>query len=363
MRVLYDGLIYATQRAGGINRYFANVISRLPAGDSAVLTTPYEREVNFPAHPKLDVHVASPRGPRGLDLATRPVRLRRAERGFDHDLLHPTYYVLQTGRALRRVRVPVVLTVWDLTHVFFKRELDRHGIHAHLMRRAVSAADAVLCISENTRVDLLEHFRVAEDKVRVIPLATDMDASIITGSEQVPDYPYVLYVGSRANYKNFDLALRALAAIGDTQPDARLVVVGSSFNDSERARMTELGVLDRVEEAGVADDARVAALYARSRALVYPSRYEGFGIPPLEAMACGTVAITSNTSSIPEVVGDAALTFDPDSLEQLVEHLRSVLDDDSLRSELIARGAEQVRTFSWDRTARETFDVYHELVP
>jgi glycosyltransferase involved in cell wall biosynthesis len=362
MRILYDGLIYATQTAGGINRYFANLVSRLPSDSSAVLTTPRVGSVNFPAHRNLDVHVPRVVRPRQLGLATRPLQLRGAERHFGHDLVHPTYYMLQTLRPIRRVRKPVVVTAYDLTHEFFPDELGRRGLIARLMRTAVRDADVVLCISENTRRDLVERYPVDESKLRVVPLATDLGPHLVSDAVEVPQQPYVLYVGSRARYKDFDLALQAVAALDAAHADLRLVVVGAPLTSAEHARIAELGIAGRVVEAGTTDDVRLATLYARSRALVYPSRYEGFGIPPLEAMACGTVAIASNVSSIPEVVGDAALLHEPGALDELVEHVRTVLEDDATRDDLIARGRERAATFSWDRTASETFAAYREVV-
>ena len=144
--------------------------------------------------------------------------------------------------------------------------------------------------------------------------------------------------------------------------DLGLCVVGAPLTDAERRRIDELKLADNVFEAGVADDAHVAALYAGSVALVYPSRYEGFGIQPLEAMACGTVAITSNSSSIPEVVGDAALTFDPEDVDALVEHIGRVATDVELRARLVDAGADRASRVSWDSTADATFEIYRSLV-
>lgn len=360
MRILYDGLIYSTQAAGGINRYFANIIGRLPAADSAILTTPSIRPVNFPCHPNLEIHVPARVHPKVLAPLTRPIQLRRLQSRLSFDIIHPTYYVLLTWKNLRRVGVPVVVTIWDMTHERFRRQLDPTGLHAYTKRRAVEAADALLCISSNTRDDLLAYYDVQPERVHVIPLATDMSASQRQDASLVPPQPFFLFVGSRAEYKNFDLLLRALRSIHSD--DVVLCVVGAPLTRKEQLRLVDLGISSRVLALGHATDTQLAALYARSVALVYPSRYEGFGIPPLEAMACGGVAITSNTSSIPEVVGNAALTFNPNSLDELVDHLRSVISRPGLRLEMVRRGRERAKTFSWDRTARETFAVYRSLL-
>jgi glycosyltransferase involved in cell wall biosynthesis len=361
VRILYDGLIYYTQAAGGINRYFANVIDRLPSADTPILTTPIVRSLNFPGHANLQlVKAPNVRSP-ALAYPLQAAYLRRRERHVDFDIVHPTFYAMLTWRAIKRVRKPVVMTVWDMTHEIYRSELDRFGIQAHLKRKAVTAADAVLCISENTRQDLLERYEVPEERVRVIPLATEMNSGMITGNEDIPHRPFLLFVGSRAAYKNFDLLLEALSCIAPQLPELDLCIVGAPLTEAERRRAEELRIAERLIEAGHTDDRRLAALYANAVTLVYPSKYEGFGIPPLEAMACGGIAITSNTSSLPEVVGDAAVTFDPNSLDALVDALDRVIGNETLRSELVKRGAARSSLFSWDRTASATYEVYRAL--
>jgi glycosyltransferase involved in cell wall biosynthesis len=140
-----------------------------------------------------------------------------------------------------------------------------------------------------------------------------------------------------------------------------LIVAGPPFDEEERATITSLGLEGAVQHVGVVTDQQLAGLYANSLALVYPSRYEGFGIPPLEAMACGAAVIAANTSSIPEVVGDAAQLFEPGSGDALTEALRAVLLDDPHRSALIDRGHARAATFSWARTARETRAIYESV--
>jgi glycosyltransferase involved in cell wall biosynthesis len=140
-----------------------------------------------------------------------------------------------------------------------------------------------------------------------------------------------------------------------------LCVVGAPFNEREEKLILDLKLSDAIEQYGYVTDAHLAKLYRCSRAFVYPSFYEGFGIPPLEAMACGTAVIASNRSSIPEVVGDAGVLFDPASSDELADILPGLHGDEGLREQLIARGYERAKSFSWEKTAAQTVEIYRSL--
>ncbi|MFL6334925.1 MAG: glycosyltransferase family 4 protein [Pyrinomonadaceae bacterium] len=370
MRILYDGHVYGWQAAGGINRYFANVIGGLPPDFEPSLLVEQAREVNFPNHPNLQVYEYGRRYPRlesfsyRLGLYTSRLRdwllTERLARGR-FEVFHPTYYTLLTGRRVGSYRAPTVLTVWDMIHELFSEEMDPAGENAEAKRRAVLAADRIICISENTKRDLLARHPIPEEKVAVTHLASELDASLADEPGPAPARPFYLYVGSRSRYKNFDLLLRALSRVLTSRPQLSLCVVGSPFTADEERRLAELGLAGHVEHYGYAGDAQLARLYRRSLALVYPSLYEGFGIPPLEAMSCGTVAVVSNASSLPEVVGDAGLLFDPRALDELADILLSLTDDEGLRRELIEKGARRAGEFSWAKTVAQTVDVYRSL--
>ena len=367
MRILYDGEVYDWQAAGGVNRYFANVIGGLPHDFEPALLTTRVHDVNFPSHPNLKVYEYGARLPRleslsyRLGLYAAKLRDRLLEefcaRGR-FDVFHPTYYRLLTRRRVGSYRAPTVLTVWDMIDEVFPAEQDPAGEHAGWKREAIAAADRVICISEHTKRDMLERYPVPEEKVSVIHLASEIDESFAHGPEPVPERPYFLYVGSRAPYKNFGGMLRAFARVAAARPGLALCVVGPPFDDAEQRLVAELGLGGRVENYGRAGDRQLAKLYRRSLALVYPSLYEGFGIPPLEAMACGTAAVVANTTSLPEVVGDAGLLFDPRREDELISMLLLLTDDGAAREELIRKGRLRARQFGWDKTAAQTLEVY-----
>lgn len=364
MRILYDGQIYAAQKAGGINRYFANLINKLPAEINPVITTCKKRALNYPQHPNLKTHFYQRFGfrPGCVSFWLEKYYFRTIAALGNFNLVHPTYYSMLTRQEFDYFKYPIVLTVYDTIHEIFAEQMDPKGMHIEAKRKAITAAQAIICISENTKQDLLTRYSVPEDKVTVTHLASEIDESLIHGSEPVPNRPYFLYVGSRnANYKNFDRLLFALAKAVSVRPDTALCVVGSPFNEAENKLIAELNLQEKIEHYQFTSDRHLAQLYHHSVAFVYPSLYEGFGIPPLEAMSCKTAVIAANCSSIPEVVGDGGILFDPKSTEELTDSLLMLLDCPAKRDRLIEKGYQRSKLFSWDKTAAQTLDVYRSV--
>jgi glycosyltransferase involved in cell wall biosynthesis len=365
MKSLYDGFIYRIQTAGGINRYLANLIGRLPEDWTPVLTAWEKMELAFPEHSRLRLRSFPMRRgrPRRLFawLATEYFRSVEAYERFG--LIHRVYHFSLTGtpRGGRR-RVPVVLTIHDMIPELFAEDIDPTGAEAQAKRQAIEAADAIICVSENTRRDLLERHRIPEDRVFVTPLASELSAEMATGPEPVPARPYFLFVGSRAIYKNFVRLLLAFAQVAEQWPEVEMDVVGRPFLGTELSLLDALHIRRRVHNLGCVADSHLAKLYRSSVAFVYPSLYEGFGIPPLEALACGAYVITSACSSLPEVVGDAAVLVDPTSVDGLAAamlHVRDLSDDERRKS--VQKGMARARRFDWGRTVRQTLEVYRAV--
>ena len=363
MRILYDGQIYAMQNAGGINRYFSNIIRRLPQTYSPTLTTIHQAyNLNYPVHPKLSVYRYQRFRPSRISWRLEKYYFKFLTSLRRFDIAHPTYYSLLTQREVKEYSCPVVITVHDMIHEIFAAEMDAKGYEAEAKRKAILAAQAIICVSENTKKDLLERYPIPEDKISVTYLASEIDASLSYGFESVPSQPYYLYVGSRSSYKNFDGLLLAFSKAISVNPDVALCVVGSPFYDAERKLIENLKLTEHIEHYGYVNDTHLAKLYRCSVAFVYPSLYEGFGIPPLEAMACGTVVVASNSSSIPEVVGDAGILFDPKATADLADIFLSLLNGSQERDTLIALGYQRAKQFSWDKTVAQTLDVYRSVV-
>lgn len=365
MHILYDGLVYKHQTIGGISRYFANLIGRLPEDFTPIITAYQSLQINYPNHPKIKRFLYQGTG-------LRPKRFSewlekhyfRAATSFNHfDLIHPTYYWLHTGQDIASYRRPAVITFHDMIHEIFSRQMDSTGQLARVKRRAAQAAQAIICISENTKRDLLERYPLPEDKVKVIYHATELDASLSYGPEPIPFRPYYIYVGSRNfNYKNFETLLAAFAKVVSVQTDLVLCVVGASFNAAEKKLITDLRLTEHIELYENISDRHLAKLYRCSVAFVYPSLYEGFGIPILEAMSCGTPVVASNCSCFPEVVGDAGLLFEPKAASDLADILLFLVDKPAKRDHLISKGHQRSKLFGWHKTVAQTLEVYQSLV-
>ena len=225
-------------------------------------------------------------------------------------------------------------------------------------------ADLILSISENTKNDLIEIYDVPENKVKVVYLANSLISSnCLTIDKLIERYDinksYLLYVGSRNSYKNFGMLLD-IYSNHFSEKFGLICFGGNVFNKVELKKIASIKTSHKVIQLSGSDDL-LASLYKHAFCFVFPSLYEGFGIPPLEAMSMGCPVIASNASSIPEVVDDAAIQFAPHSKDKLIDAIESLYDE-SKRNDLIKRGFEQEKKFNWDKMANETLDIYKSIL-
>jgi glycosyltransferase involved in cell wall biosynthesis len=232
-------------------------------------------------------------------------------------------------------------------------------------KAAILRADQIICVSESTRRDLLEYFDLPESKVAVVHHGFNPTTEVVPvpTAPVLMDRPFLLYVGDRKNHKNFEGLLRVYASSSFLSKEFSLVCFGGgSFNAEELHLLNKCGCNDgHVVYAGCSDSV-LFALYRQATAYVCPSKYEGFGIPLLEAMNAGCPVACSNTSSLPEVAGDAALYFDPYDLESIRETLEFLAESDSRRAELQLMGRRRAALFSWDKCATETMALYRRTL-
>lgn len=265
-----------------------------------------------------------------------------------------------------------VVTVHDLTHLKVPEAFAawQRAAARVLLRRVTTHASRVIAVSNSTARDLLQEFPQTEGKIEVIPngvtscfLSSSAPGSSPAATALLPDAPYMLCVGNRKPHKNLRAAVEVLALLRREQPDLRLVIVGPVYPgwDEVVARANTLGIRDAVIEIPPADDVVLRELYTNCSVFLFPSLYEGFGLPLLEAMACGAPVVASNRASIPEVVSNAGLLVDPRDYRAMADAVLRVIDNTDLRRALRCRGKERVEHFSWEKAAQSTGDVLYQV--
>ncbi len=357
--ILLSHDIFAAQRTGGISRCFLELFAALEAQRNDVA-------IWAGGHHNLHLTETLAAGRIAQVTQASPVTGRiygawRNERPFAASVRATAGAVVQRSYhpvwdALDR-HVPVVETVHDLWDEIVDPRQDRVArLRSLIKRRALRRADHIVCVSHATRDALVQRWPWTEAKSSVIYHgATRLTGGIVP---YVSDRPFFLFVGRRGYYKNFDRALAALAAA--PLRDVMLRCVGSPFTLEEQERITAAGLFDRVVVHS-STDAELAGLYEAALGLLYPSRYEGFGLPLLEAMAHGCPVIASNASVLPEVGGDAALYAGPDDLDGWIAGLVQLAQNSDIRADLIARGYRRAAMFDWADSARRYSEIYDRL--
>ena len=292
--------------------------------------------------------------------------LPRILRRLRPQLVHYTNYLAPIA-----TQVPYVVSIHDMSLTILpgSHTLKKRLLTSALVPTVARRARLVLTPSESSRRDVIALLGIDSGRVRVVPYAPAcatkpvQDAQHLARAYKVRP-PYFLYVGTLEPRKNLLRSLRAFSAVSSSFPDHRFVIVGQKgWKYAAILREASRGILEgRVLVLGYVPETDLPALYTHATAFVYPSLYEGFGLPVLEAMACGTPVLTSDTSSLAEVASDAALLVDPEDEAAIAEGLRRLAAEERLRRELARRGMARAATFSWERTARETLSAYQEAV-
>lgn len=365
MNVVFDHQIFYLQSFGGISRYYYELAAELSRIDGFIVS------VIAPFHINAYLQHADHSFIRGPYFYRQFRAKGRICRGIQKlllphcytlsgnaDIVHETYYSMHSfGRGQFRI-----LTVYDMIHELFASQFKDSKAVSDAKRAAVSRADHVLCISESTRQDLVRLFDVDRAKTSVVYLGHSLKGG---KKKQIPrlniDQPYLLYVGNRSGYKNFSLLCQAIASSPFLKKEFGLVAFGGGcFCNSERVLLKKLGLLEQVSQIS-GDDNLLEAFYRSASLFVYPSQYEGFGIPPLEAMSFDCPVACGNISSIPEVVGDAGIFFDPYSVDSMREAIEHAMNSSELRSELVSRGRRRHLAFSWMKCVNETAAIYKSI--
>ncbi|MGA2049200.1 MAG: glycosyltransferase family 1 protein [Terracidiphilus sp.] len=366
MRILYDHQVFSLQDQGGISRYHFELARHLSQRSNVNINVylgfnqcpyPFRSLEPFGAHILgWNVHMSPGLARYALNETVTSVLNLTTKRW---DIYHPTYY-----RRMPWVRSQrTVATNHDCTPERFPELFPKPQRVIREKRDLYASADAIICVSESSRSDLLKYYNVDREKTHVVYLGVtrlERDEAQARNLIERLRRPYILYVGARYAYKNFDGLLRAYG-LGGFEKEYDLVVVGGGkFTETELGEIRRLGISDCVLHWGFVTEPELAEAYSRAHLFVIPSFYEGFGLPPLEAMSMSCPVLASFTSSIPEVCGDAALYFDPANSGDLDRGLRDALNDPD-RQQHIAMGIERAACFNWQTTAEKTLELYGGL--
>ena len=361
MRVAIDEQIFAIQYFGGISRLFAELSKQFTTDESVdVRMLPLDVPVvnrYLLDDPRLRQALRVSAAHNSYTALGRYFLTRRPSDKVD--IIHNTFYLphgLTGFRGARRV-----VTIHDMIPEMLpqtRRRLD----FITLKRRYVDAADHIICVSENTKSDLVRIYGTPNAPITVIHHG--VDPMFRPGVERPPGLPsrYLLFVGNRNQYKDAPALIRAFARISSEYPDLSLLFIGGgSLTRRERHLVRSLSLEGRVHQFAL-PDGLMPAIYGNAEVCVFPSRFEGFGLPALEAMACGTPTVLASSSALPEVGGDAAVYFTPGDDQELSDRIRDIVRDAAWRRDLSEEGRRRAARFTWKRCAEDTASVYRSIV-
>lgn len=360
MRVAMDEQIFAIQAYGGISRVFAELASQFTRGDFGVELAPFSAPIvnrYILEDESVKQHLQAKQAHNEWTALAR-----YASRLHTHpqaEVVHNTFYLphgLAPTRGAKRI-----VTVHDMIPELLPHTRRRLDLLT-MKRRYVVAADHIICVSQAAKSDLLSVYPEVSAPITVVHHG--VRPQFAPGAAPLPDLPeqYILMVGNRDQYKDAAVLFRAFALIADDYPNVHLICIGGgSFTKEERGLLAREHIANRVRQ-DVLSDQRMPGAYGNALAFVFPSRYEGFGLPVLEAMACGAPTVLAQATSLPEVGGDAARYFSVGDAQALAARLAEILARPDEAAQLAERGIERAGQFTWDRAARETAQVYQSTL-
>lgn len=348
MKIVYDNIIYALQKAGGISVYWSELSKRIAKYDVGFYG--YDSDNIFYKNENISQKQES----------FLPVKLARylsfQKRLPKGTIFHSSYY-----RISNQKDVANIVTVYDFTYENYRSGLARY-VHSWQKSRAINKSDGIICISNNTKYDLLRYYpNIKEDKITTIYLAADDSfrslkepkEELKENFEELLDKQYILYVGDRSSYKNFNVAVTCVKLLKNK---SLVIIGGGKLSSKEKDQLQEINF----EHYLGLSPKKLNILYNNAFCLLYPSSYEGFGIPILEAMNACCPVVSTNISAIPEVAGNATLLVDKIEVNEFIKIILK-LENKYIRNKIILRGLKQAKKFSWDKCFDETFKFYKKV--
>jgi len=362
-RIFMDNQIFTIQTFGGISRVFTELYLKFRNGSASECEIPIIFSENEYIKGILNTKSILPENKSFLKklfyyaINRTYSTLKLLKRNFD--VFQPTYYDPYFLPFLKGK--PFVLVVHDMTHELFPGNVSKQDKTIKWKKELVYKADKIIAISKNTKKDIIKFYDIDESKIEVVYWGTSMTVSNEKVDMELPER-YILFVGNRNTYKNFDLFFKSIVPILKEDKDLNLVCAGSNkFSQKEIDMIQEKGLLERVKHVKFKNDKEQEYIYNNAICFVFPSLYEGFGIPVLEAFACDCPVVLSNTSSLPEVGGDAVEYFDPKDVKSIENSVRKVIENAELRKKMTKEGRERLKNFSWDCAAKKFMNIYKTI--
>ncbi|MBK8945499.1 MAG: glycosyltransferase family 4 protein [Ignavibacteriae bacterium] len=370
MKVFFDYQIFSLQKYGGISRYFFELMNHFSKSEEINFELPiyfsnnqYLRNAEF-----VKVKSFFPNLKLGIkNYYTRYLNSINFKMSVDfannqnYDVMHPTYYNSYFLKSIKKK--PYVITVHDLTYEKFPNLLKNSDTETK--REIYNSARKIIAVSQNTKEDLLKFYKIKDEKICVIYHGNSLLVNNDDLNNRKIDLPekYLLFVGKRNNYKNFLNFVKTISPLMNEDRKLFVVCAGDEyFKPNEKKIFHELNIVNQIKHIKIDNDIQLIQLYKSAIAFVYPSLYEGFGIPILEAFACDCPVIASNNSSLPEIAIDAAIYFDPQNNNDMREKISEVIRNIDIRNQIINRGRKRLEYFSWQKTANETKKVYESVI-
>lgn len=360
MKVLLDNQIYKIQKFGGISKYFSkltqysNSITQLNFYDPNLkLSLSFYEKVKEKLLP----------GKKGDQMFT----LKEKKRDFyksqfkelEYDIFHPTYY---DNYFLEHLMGPFVVTVYDMIHEKYPEYFGINEV-SEQKRNLCEAASKIIAISQTTKNDIIEIFQIDPGKIEVIYLATDYDSlEPVKPKIGLFENQYILFTGNRSIYKNFLTFLIAVAPILKVDHNLHVLCTGPVFSKAELKWINDLGLQGRVHCYFCNSDNELVYLYKNALCFVFPSLYEGFGLPILDAFACNCPIVSSNGGSLAEIAADGAIYFDPKNISEIRSQVELMLYNKDLRDKMIEAGRNRLKNFSWEKCSKETMSLYLNVI-
>lgn len=361
--ILYDYQILVRQKFGGISRYFYEIINRLENRVDINIRAIHSQNYYFTNYLKEYTYKNGLQKYIFRIINAIVTRLYLLIGSNKIDIIHPTYYV-NYGKWIKRKNIRNVVTVHDMIHEIYWGDTTSIGKKFVIAckKKSILNADYIITVSQNTKKDLLKYYPdLNADNIAVIYHGYN-DYSDIPFDNMKENYGrYILFVGNRNDYKNFRSFIIAMKKISTLDSDVKVVCVGGgSLSNDEIDLINECNMTGRIFQVS-ASDRELVNLYRGALFFIFPSLYEGFGIPILEAFACDCPVLLSNCSCFPEIGGDAVEYFEESNIESLENKIELLLANEGLRTELSNKGRKRMLQFSWDVAADKTYEIYKNL--